>query len=81
MEMKIRSRVRSLGLQAAELPNMETEHETVSQEAGPRIGDWQLGERYAEAIIKDLKRRIQNLRSCTFDCRCWGFGQVCESLV
>ncbi|CAJ1346007.1 unnamed protein product, partial [Effrenium voratum] len=25
------------------------------QETGPRVGDWQLGERYAEAIIKDLE--------------------------
>lgn len=25
------------------------------QEFGPRIGDWQLGERYAESIIKDLE--------------------------
>lgn len=29
------------------------------QEAGPRIGDWQLGERYAEAIIKDLEAWLE----------------------
>ena len=29
------------------------------QESGPRIGDWKLGERYAEAIIEDLENWLE----------------------
>lgn len=29
------------------------------QESGPRIGDWKLGERYAEAIIQDLENWLE----------------------